>query len=84
MSYDPFDLSRLFIFKDGACAETTRVSKLVNRRTTALPEESKAADREVSAHAYTYFQVLREQHAQMLAQNLSPVAYSKLSQKDAT
>jgi transposase InsO family protein len=82
--YDPFDLSRLFIFKDGACAETTCVSKLVNRRTTALPEESKAADREVSAHAYTYFQVLREQHAQMLAQNLSPVAYSKLSQKDAT
>ena len=82
--YDPFDLSRLFIFKDGACAETTCVSKLVNRRTTALPEESKAADREVSAHAFTYFQVLREQHAQMLAQNLSPVAYSKLSQKDAT
>jgi hypothetical protein len=80
--YDPFDLSRLFIFKDGACAETTSVSKLVNRTATALPEESKAADREVSAHACTYFQVLREQHARLLSQNISPVAYSKLSRKD--
>ena len=65
------------------CAETTFVSKLVNRNATALPEESKAAEREVSSHACTYFQVLREQHARMLSQNLSPVAYSKLSQKDA-
>ncbi len=81
--YDPFDLSRLFIFKDGACAETTSVSKLVNRTATALPEESKAANREVSSHASNYFQVLREQHARMLTENLSPVAYSKLSPKDA-
>jgi transposase InsO family protein len=80
--YDPFDLSRLFIFKDGACAETTSVSKLVNRTATALPEESKAADREVSSHACVYFQVLREQHTRMLTQNISPVAYSKLSGKD--
>ena len=81
--YDPFDLSRLFIFKDRVCAETTSVSKLVNRTATALPEESKAANREVSSHASNYFQVLREQHARMLTENLSPVAYSKLSPKDA-
>jgi len=81
--YDPFDLSRLFIFKDGACAETTSVSKLVNRNATALPEESKATPTAVSAHACAYFQVLREQHARMLSENFSPVSYSKLSPKDA-
>jgi len=75
--YDPFDLSRIFIFKDGACAETTAVSKLVNR-TAAVSEESRAAHREVSAQASNYFQVLREQHARALTENLSPVSYSKL------
>jgi len=44
---------------------------------------AKAANREVSSHASNYFQVLREQHARMLTENLSPVAYSKLSPKDA-
>ncbi|MCJ7612553.1 MAG: DDE-type integrase/transposase/recombinase [Candidatus Aminicenantes bacterium] len=80
--YDPFDLSRVYIFKDGACAETTSVSKLVNR-TAAVSEESRAAEHEVSAHASAYFQVLREQHARMLTENPSPVSYSKLSPKDA-
>ena len=79
--YDPFDLSRVFIFKDKACIETTCVSKLVNR-TAAVTEESKAAQHEVSAHAATYFQLLREQHARMLTQNPSPVSYSRLSPKD--
>jgi putative transposase len=79
--YDPFDLLRVFIFKDGACAETTCVSKLVNR-TAAVPEESKAAQHQFSANASAYFQVLREQHARMLTENPSPVSYSKLSQKD--
>ena len=81
--YDPFDLSRVFIFKDKTCVETTSVSKLVNR-TAAVPEESKASPTEVSAHASNYFQVLREQHAKVLTQNLSPVSYSKLSPKDAS
>jgi putative transposase len=79
--YDPFDLLRVFIFKDGACAETTCVSKLVNR-TAAIPGESKAAQHQVSANACAYFQALREQHARMLTENRSPVSYSKLSSKD--
>ena len=80
--YDPFDLSKVFIFKNKVCIETTSASKLVNRA-AAIPEESKAAPTEVSAHASDYFQFLREQHAKMLTQNLSPVSYSKLSPKDA-
>jgi len=80
--YDPFDLCRVFIFKDGACVETTSVSRLVNRKAT-IPEESKACGREVSSHAQAWFQALREQHLKELAKNSSPVSYSKLSPKDA-
>ena len=81
--YDPFDLSRVYIFKDKACIETTSVSKLVHRSATALPEESKAAGSEVSSHAQAYFQALREQHLRALKNNPAPVSYSKLSNKDA-
>jgi len=80
--YDPFDLSRVFMFCNGSCIETTSVSKLVNKK-AAIPEESKAADREVSSRAANYFQVLREQHARTLTEIHSSVSYSKLSQKDA-
>jgi transposase InsO family protein len=80
--YDPFDLARVFIFRDTQCVETTSVSKLVNR-TAPLSEESKAAPHEVSAHASAYFQALREQHLTSLTNNPSPVSYSKLAPKDA-
>ena len=79
--YDPFDLTQVFIFQDTHCVETTSVSKLVNR-TATLPEESKAAPHEVSAHASAYFQALREQHLKVLTQNPSPVSYSKLVPKE--
>ncbi len=79
--YDPFDLTQVFIFQDTHCVETTSVSKLVNR-TAILPEESKAAPHEVSAHASAYFQALREQHLKVLTQNPSPVSYSKLVPKE--
>lgn len=80
--YDPFDLSRVFIFKGPQLVETTSVSKLVNRTATALPEESKASANEVSSHAQAYFQTLREQHLKALTGNPSPVSYSRLSRKD--
>ena len=80
--YDPFDLSKVFIFKNKACIETTSVSKLVQRSATALPEESKASGSEVSSHAQAYFQALREQHLKLLTENPTPVSYSKLSRKD--
>jgi transposase InsO family protein len=81
--YDPFDLAKVFIFKAGACVETTAVSKLVQRTASSLPEESKAAAPEVSSHAQAYFQALREQHLKSLTENPTPVSYSKLSNKDA-
>ncbi len=81
--YDPFDLAKVFIFKGKVCIETTSVSKLVNRVATTFPEESRAADSEVSAHAQAYFQALREQHLKAQRSNPSPVSYSKLSPKDA-
>ena len=80
--YDPFDLSRVYIFKDKACIETTSVSKLVHRSATGLPEESKATGSEVSSHAQAWFQALREQHLKALKGNPAPVSYSKLSNKD--
>jgi putative transposase len=81
--YDPFDLSKVFIFRGKACIETTSVSKLVNRAATGLPEESKAAGPEVSSHAQAWFQALRERHLKALASNPAPVSYSKLTPKDA-
>ena len=80
--YNPFDLSKVFIFKDKTCIETTSVSKLVQRTATALPEESRASGSEVSSHAQAYFQALREQHLKSLTENPTPVSYSKLSRKD--
>jgi transposase InsO family protein len=76
--YDPFDLTRVFIFKDKKLTETTSVSKLVNR-TASTPEETKATPQEVSSHACAYFQTLREQHAKLLTEKSSTIAYSKLS-----
>lgn len=81
--YDPFDLSKVFIFKDKACIETTSVSKLVNRAATGLPEESKATVSEVSSHSQSYFQALRERHLKALSANPAPVSYSRLTPKDA-
>ncbi len=80
--YDPFDLGKVFVFKNGACIETTSVSKLINRIAT-LPEESRDPGHKVSSHAQAYFQALREQHLKVLTDNPSPVSYSKLAPKDA-
>lgn len=81
--YDPFDLSKVFIFKNKVCIETTSVSKLVHRSATGIPEESKASGSEISSHAQSYFQALREQHLKALSGNPAPVSYSKLTPKDA-
>lgn len=81
--YDPFDLTKVFIFKNGKCIETASVSKLVHRSASTIPEESKASDHEVSSRAQAYFQALREQHLKALTINSSPVSYSKLSTKDS-
>jgi len=81
--YDPFDLSKVFIFKDKVCIETTSVSKLVQRVATSVPEESRATVPQVSSHAQLYFQALREQHMKAISSNPSPVSYAKLSHKDA-
>ena len=77
--YDPFDLTKVFIFKDGKCIETTSVSKLVQRSASVVPEESKASGYEVSSHAQAYFQALREQHYKTLTASPNPVSYAKLS-----
>jgi len=74
LRYDPFDLAKVFIFKDGTCIETTSVSKLVNRSASTIPEESKAPSQEVSSHAQAYFQKLREQHLKILTANSSSLS----------
>jgi len=79
--YDPFNLTKVFIFKDKVCVETTSVSKLVTK-TAAVPEESKDSPQKISNQALAYFQALREEHLRLLSQNPSPVSYSKLSPKD--
>lgn len=81
--YAPFDLSKVFIFKNGTCIETTSVSKLVNRSASTIPEESKTPREEVSLHAQAYFQKLREQHLKILTANSSSLSYSKLSEKES-
>ena len=75
--YTPFDLRKVWRFKEGRKIETLGLKKLVNPAVEKLPEERKASDRKVSAEAAGYFASLRERQAELDRQNAA-VNYHKL------
>lgn len=75
--YDPFDLSRAYLFEDQKLKETLLPSKLNTLKLENLPEETSTPRNKVSQESVAYFEKLREQHIKEQSMKSVP-AYSKL------
>ncbi len=75
--YDPFDLSKVYLFKDHNCAETLLPAKLNTLKAKNIPEESQKSVRQISNDSALYMQNLRDQY--MKSKKSEPIpAYSQL------
>jgi len=83
--YDPFDLSKVFIYDDeGALLETSEPKTLKNVYDPAIPEESKEPNRKVRESAKNYFASLRKLHIEAQKKAMPNLEYNKLFHKEET
>lgn len=76
--YDPFDLSKVYLFEDQSCKETLEVAKLNSRVAENIPEEKSKSQAQVNQDSIRFFENLREQH--LKERKTEPVpAYAELT-----
>ena len=81
--YDPFDLSRVFVYDDnGVLIETAEPVTLKNSYDRAIPEERKEPSRKVRESARNYFASLRKLHVEDQKKSMPNLEYNKLFRED--
>jgi len=75
--YDPFDLSKVYLFEDKDLKETLQPAKLNAMVAKDIPEEADKPVNQVSAESQCYFQNLRQQQIDEQKNQAIP-AYSQL------
>jgi transposase InsO family protein len=76
--FNPFDLSRLYVFERGKCIETIEPKRMKNRVAPRIPEEKKSSPAATTAGAQ-WFETLRRKHLEMMRERTSAIPYAKLS-----
>jgi hypothetical protein len=77
--YDPFDLSRAFIYDDkGTLIETSTPLKVVNTQDTHIPEEKANSAAAVRESSRNYFENLRKMHFEAQKKAMPNLEYEKL------
>lgn len=82
LRYDPFDLSRLYLFEGGLCVRTFCAHTLSRDQAPGIPEEKKKSARVVSRESTEYFSRLREQHLKNIALHTGTRAFSDLKNQN--
>ena len=78
--YDPFDLSRVFIYDDNVVLlETSEPSTLKNMYDPNIPEEGKEPSSKIKESARNYFTKLRKLHMEAQKKAMPNLEYEKLS-----
>lgn len=69
LRFDPFDLSRIHVYRNAAFVSTVQAYKLTRIEYAEMPEETKKPAAVVSKEAQQYFTAIREKHLQDKAEN---------------
>lgn len=80
--FDPFNLQKVFVFRDKQLFATIAASKIVTLSAPKVPEETKSKDHKVSEASRNYFTKLREQYQDFLKNESGHIPYSKLNDKE--
>jgi putative transposase len=75
--YDPFDLNKVYLFKDHKLMETLLPAKLNCTTAKNIPEESSKTSKEISQDSALYMKRLREKHMESKKSESMP-KYSEL------
>ena len=76
--YDPFDLNKIYLFKDHNLTETLLPAKLNSTTAQNIPEESSKTTKEISQDSANYMKRLREKHMESIKSESIP-KYSELT-----
>jgi putative transposase len=76
--YNPFDLSKIYIYQDKKLIQTIESSKITTYTAPGIPEESKREANTISEESRNYFTRLREEYKRSLIENGEYIPYSKL------
>jgi hypothetical protein len=81
--YDPFDLSRVFVYNDNCVLlETAEPVTLKNSCDCDIPEERKEPNQKVRESARNYFANLRRLHMEAQKKAMPNLEYDKLFRED--
>jgi transposase InsO family protein len=80
--FDPFDLSRLYVYKDNACVETIIPNRMKNTIAADMPEERPTNHRAVSESSKLWFEKMRQAHLEKLRQETTGIPYAKLQSSE--
>jgi putative transposase len=80
--YNPFDLSRIYLFEDKRCVRTLAASTISRPVAMGIPDETKKPEHIVSKEAQNHFERLRQQQLKNIAASTCTNTYSNLKNKD--
>jgi transposase InsO family protein len=78
--FDPFDLSRIHVYRNGVCVETVAVNRLKNTVASHIPEERPTSAQTVAESSRKWFETLRAKHLKDLREATTTIPYAKLDQ----
>lgn len=80
--YDPFDLSKLYIYTDGVCREIAYPGNGNKIALPAIPEENKTQEQTIRKSSVAFFHRLKQKELELHKKEIGRIDFTKLSPGD--
>jgi hypothetical protein len=82
--FDPYDLSRLFIYRNGAFVQTVYPTDLKNTLYNAIPEESKTPAHTIRQSSMEFFTRLKQREEELNKKEAKHIDFTKINKEDCS
>jgi putative transposase len=76
--YEPYDLKKVFVFKNGKYTTTLNFKTLQRRNVRSMPEENKLPKSKISKDSKNYFSRLREQQNKLIHEQAQTISFQNI------
>lgn len=80
--YDPFDLSKLYIYTDGVCREIAYPGSGTAPAMAAIPEENRLPEQTIRKSSVAFFHRLKQKELELNKKEIGRIDFTKLSAGD--
>jgi len=79
--FDPFDLSQIYVYRDGAYVQTAYPVDLKNPVLSSVPEESQTPEGKIRKSSTEFFSRLKQREAELHKQEKTHIDFTKIQKK---